>query len=803
MLEGFGKNVLEKRDKVALEILSTERSYLRSLIILLNVFKIPLKEKQKELAVTDEQIQILFGNLEDIIQVNTFFLNSLANCFSNWSAAQQISPSLKTLIPFLKMYKHYAINYHPSTKMYDELKKKNNLKLMFQQLSEHPLCAGLQLGAYLIMPVQRLPRYVLLLNELIKNTAETHPDYSGLIQILSEIKLIADYVNNAPKIAEDSENTFKIVQKFYKYKDNPSLLVPNRFYIFDGDATEIRDKGNKLRHFFIFSDMILITALKGTKCLIKHQFESIEMTFKDTPEPSQFHLIIGPKTFHLETVDKEKFIDALKKMRAPAAIERDTKYCSLCLKKFAEKPDLIKLKCSKCDNTICQLCTDHSVHKAPLCNNCFQKTTAEIEAAKFTIEYEGAKRCISYNSEDLILPVIENFCEKYKITYSKCFLYDESHTLLNLNRDTPMKAIPAKHIIISMSQLQPLLAVPAPPQKRISDRKKRLSIPNLLALSNAEDVEVKTAKKVTQNNEMKETKQKRRQSSSMDDKNNKYYYNDKDPNNTKHKKSQSNNTEEKDSKHRRKPSNTPLSFRSREKRATVQFPHDPTGPNSSSANPRLYELSDNNRSTSFTKRPKSISTTARPDFLSSPKKKFEKANKTASQEKLEVNEDTKVKKVVLASQPPEEDNKTIRIASPHHEKVVTPPHPEEDKQKKIASPQHRFSALLKNMGEVRWDHEEERRKTAKSPDLAEDSRGRRLDQSGYRKRSKSQDGRNRPLRQSMKEDSDHISASQKVPEQNSETTIFQVQVKVDQPPNGEERSASVSLIDTTYENDVF
>ena len=41
---------------------------------------------------------------------------------------------------------------------------------------------GLTLPMYLITPVQRIPRYRLLLKDIIKKTPEDHPDYPQLVQ---------------------------------------------------------------------------------------------------------------------------------------------------------------------------------------------------------------------------------------------------------------------------------------------------------------------------------------------------------------------------------------------------------------------------------------------------------------------------------------------------------------------------------------------------------------------------------------------------------------------------------------------
>jgi hypothetical protein len=58
------------------------------------------------------------------------------------------------------------------------------------------------LESLLIMPVQRIPRYQLLLKELLKNTWPDHPDYVFLGQALDKIQETAAYVNDRAKEAE-------------------------------------------------------------------------------------------------------------------------------------------------------------------------------------------------------------------------------------------------------------------------------------------------------------------------------------------------------------------------------------------------------------------------------------------------------------------------------------------------------------------------------------------------------------------------------------------------------------------------
>jgi hypothetical protein len=60
------------------------------------------------------------------------------------------------------------------------------------------------LDSFLIMPVQRIPRYILLLSELKKHTPSDHPDYPKITEAWTSMQEVANYVNEKKRESEST-----------------------------------------------------------------------------------------------------------------------------------------------------------------------------------------------------------------------------------------------------------------------------------------------------------------------------------------------------------------------------------------------------------------------------------------------------------------------------------------------------------------------------------------------------------------------------------------------------------------------
>jgi hypothetical protein len=67
-------------------------------------------------------------------------------------------------------------------------------------LRDRPECGKLSLGDHLITPIQRIPRYIMLLRDLKKRSEGGHPDHQPISKSLGDMEVIAMLVNNRPVI---------------------------------------------------------------------------------------------------------------------------------------------------------------------------------------------------------------------------------------------------------------------------------------------------------------------------------------------------------------------------------------------------------------------------------------------------------------------------------------------------------------------------------------------------------------------------------------------------------------------------
>ena len=121
----------------------------------------------------------------------------------------------------------------------------------------NPASQGFSMESLLIEPVQRIPRYRLLLEDLLKNTPEGHSDHDNITAALSNICSIAAENNEAIRQQEELDKVYQVMKQM-EYNGSVNLLDnENRKFLKQDDLFRQCRRGRKQFRFWLFNDKLL------------------------------------------------------------------------------------------------------------------------------------------------------------------------------------------------------------------------------------------------------------------------------------------------------------------------------------------------------------------------------------------------------------------------------------------------------------------------------------------------------------------------------------------------------------------
>ena len=118
----------------------------------------------------------------------------------------------------------------------------------------------MKLPAFLLTPVQRIPRYMLLFKEILKETPDDHPDRQACQETFNKIKDLADFVNSSLKESESRKKLNDLTKNITGLKN---LESPNRTLIKEGPISLTTPK--KKYQGLLFNDLLVLATGSETK----------------------------------------------------------------------------------------------------------------------------------------------------------------------------------------------------------------------------------------------------------------------------------------------------------------------------------------------------------------------------------------------------------------------------------------------------------------------------------------------------------------------------------------------------------
>ncbi|EGG21644.1 pleckstrin domain-containing protein [Cavenderia fasciculata] len=202
----------KKRIEAIKEVLTSESTYLNHLNTIVDNYLIPLR---KECSAPEEVkfIVSIFSNIESIRETN----REIHNLFNLRIGINPITKDTSTsdlffqILPSLNIYTQYYVNWYRSLHYLDlwlvKCKK-------FQKFIEERSITTLNLKSLLIMPCQRIPRYTLLIDAILRFTSPTHPDYIPMQKAMTEMKLQTEKINESIRDSEKLQLVTNIRMRF-------------------------------------------------------------------------------------------------------------------------------------------------------------------------------------------------------------------------------------------------------------------------------------------------------------------------------------------------------------------------------------------------------------------------------------------------------------------------------------------------------------------------------------------------------------------------------------------------------------
>jgi len=231
-----------------------------------------------------------------ILAYNNMLLQEIDKRMKVWNCDSTLSDVFLRMTDFLKVYTQYVNNYNTAITTFIGLKRTEKFAHFLQTCAKDPKVKDADLTSFLILPVQRIPRYVLLLQELFKFTPRRHVDHRALNECLCKMRDIASYVNEKKRDAENIHNVLNVQDKLVGKFEN--LALPHRRYLREGLLNEVDSK--KKGFYYLFNDLLLSTkksqknpfsstpSLKFVNKIVISEFTFVKLS--PTSKPLHFEL---------------------------------------------------------------------------------------------------------------------------------------------------------------------------------------------------------------------------------------------------------------------------------------------------------------------------------------------------------------------------------------------------------------------------------------------------------------------------------------------------------------------------------
>uniref|UniRef100_A0A673L5L3 Rho guanine nucleotide exchange factor 10 n=1 Tax=Sinocyclocheilus rhinocerous TaxID=307959 RepID=A0A673L5L3_9TELE len=246
-------------------ILESEKNYLEALKRILEQYEKPLAEIEPRL-LSDRKRKVMFYRIREILQCHALFQMALASRVSDWDELEMIGDVFvasfsKSMV--LDAYSEYVNNFSLAMGVVRKACAAKPCFLDFLKHRQETSKDRLTLYGLMMKPIQRFPQFILLLQDMLKNTPVGHPDRLPLQMALTELETLAEKLNERKREADQRCEIRHIAKAMNEHYLNKLLSSGSRYLIRSDDVVETvyNDRGEiiktKERRVFLLNDVLM------------------------------------------------------------------------------------------------------------------------------------------------------------------------------------------------------------------------------------------------------------------------------------------------------------------------------------------------------------------------------------------------------------------------------------------------------------------------------------------------------------------------------------------------------------------
>ncbi|KAM4724485.1 rho guanine nucleotide exchange factor 10 isoform 2-T2 [Anableps anableps] len=270
--EGLTQQQLVRRCILG-SVLESEKNYLDALKRILEQYEKPLSQIEPRL-LSDRKLKIIFYRVREILQCHFLFQIALASRVSEWDSLEMIGDVFvasfsKSMV--LDAYSEYVNNFSTAMAVVRKTCAAKPVFLEFLKHRQESSSDRMTLYGLMMKPIQRFPQFILLLQDMLKNTPVGHADRLPLQMALTELETLAEKLNEKKREADQRCEIRHIAKAMNERYLNKLLSNGSRYLIRSDDMVETvyNERGEiiktKERRLFLLND-VLMCATPNIRC---------------------------------------------------------------------------------------------------------------------------------------------------------------------------------------------------------------------------------------------------------------------------------------------------------------------------------------------------------------------------------------------------------------------------------------------------------------------------------------------------------------------------------------------------------